>query len=110
MRVPARTDDWDKIVDTVISLVGDIRTGQVTLTPNDTTTVVTGKNLYGLDENFIVCLSPATESATLAWGGESRDGPGGTVYLSSIGKNTFTITHDSDAADDRTFNWIAVAR
>lgn len=63
-----------------------------------TATVVTAINC-GLDSQ--VFLTPKTASAASEYGA-------GTCYVSSIGAGTFTITHASSAASDRTFSYVAL--
>lgn len=72
--------------------------GEVTLTANDTTTDVTAANC-GLDTK--VFLFPTTADAAAEAGGTA-------LYISSVGRGTFTITHANDASTTRTFFWLAI--
>lgn len=73
--------------------------GEVTLTPNATTTVV-DKDVsraavnVGLDSEIFLVPRTASAAAALT-----------SVYISDVGNGTFTITHNSNAAVDRVFGW-----
>jgi hypothetical protein len=71
--------------------------GQVTLSPNATSTTVTA--LCGADS--AVFLFPQTASAA---------GSASTVWIakSGIGQGRFTVSHDSTAATDRSFWFVAL--
>lgn len=72
--------------------------GIVTLRTGQTTTVVTALNV-GAGTRPV--LMPTTANAAAEFGN-------GTIYVSSVGQGTFTITHASNANADKTFNWIAL--
>lgn len=67
-------------------------TGTVTLTASDTTTTVSD-NLFQSD--MVPVLVPTTASAASA-----------SPYVSSRTLGSFVLTHDSDAATDRTYLYI----
>jgi len=69
-------------------------TGTVTLTANATTTVVADLRV-GADS--VLVFMPITSNASLE-----------NMYVRSQGKQTFTITHNSDAFTDKTFKFIVV--
>ena len=68
-------------------------TGVVTLTPNVATTVVTDQRA-GAESTISFMQKTANAAAELA-----------TMYVSSQGKQTFTITHANNALNDRTFRY-----
>ena len=72
--------------------------GTVTLTANAASTVVTALNC-GVDS--VPILVPTTAHAATEIGN-------GTLYISAVGKSTFTITHANNAQTDRTFRWVAI--
>jgi hypothetical protein len=67
--------------------------GTLTLTASDTTTAVTDARVSPTSR---IHLMPTTLSAA---------GALATTYVSSRGDRTFTVTHSSDAATDRTFEY-----
>ena len=68
-------------------------TGQFSLTPSVTTTVVKDPRC---SEQSIAFLSPFTANALTAQA---------TSYVSSYGQGQFTVTHTSTASTDRTFRY-----
>lgn len=71
--------------------------GTVTLTTGAATTVVT--TLPGLcSTGSTPILTPTTANAAAEVGN-------GTMYISSVGLNTFTVTHANSATTGRTFLW-----
>lgn len=71
--------------------------GSVTLTTGAATTVVT--TLPGLcSTGSTPILTPTTANAAAEVGN-------GTMYVSSVGLNTFTVTHANSATTGRTFLW-----
>lgn len=66
--------------------------GVVTLRAGQTTTVVNDPRIYGGDD---VWLSPRTANAAVAG-----------VYVSTVSRGAFTITHPSNSQTDRTFAWM----
>ena len=77
--------------------------GTVTLTANSATTVVTtatgtcsAANLTEKITGSVPILIPTTASAATEFGA-------GSLYISAIGTDTFTITHVNSATADRTF-------
>lgn len=73
-------------------------TGSFTLTENVASTVVTDLRV-GADS--VILVSPTTANATTEWAA-------GTMYVSSVGKQTFTVTHANNAQTDRTFSYVAI--
>lgn len=71
-------------------------TGTVTLTAGATSTVVTPQNCAS---GSAVFLFPKTANAA---------GAMSTTYVSSVGKQTFTITHANAATVDRTFFYVCL--
>lgn len=69
--------------------------GSVTLTANAGSTAVTFQNC---SMNAQVFLSPKTANAAAEVGA-------GTIYVSSVGNGTFTLTHANNAQTDRTFGF-----
>lgn len=70
-------------------------TGTVTLTENSATTVVTTQT-GTCSTDSVPILIPTTANAATEYGA-------GTWYISSVGIDTFTITHVNSATADRTF-------
>lgn len=70
-------------------------TGAVTLTENSATTVVTTQT-GTCSTGSVPILIPTTANAATEYGA-------GTWYISSVGIDTFTITHVNSATADRTF-------
>lgn len=74
--------------------------GTVTLTVNSTTTVV--NTMEGLcAPGSVPILIPTTANAATEFGN-------GSWYISSVGLNTFTITHINSATTGRTFLYVIV--
>jgi len=73
-------------------------TGSFTITASAATTVVTDFRA-GADSTVIV--SPTTASAATEWAS-------GSMYVSSTGKETFTVTHTSSSPVDRTFKYAVI--
>jgi hypothetical protein len=67
--------------------------GQITLTASAASTDVTD---FRVGEDSVINLTPITANAATEIGG-------GTMYVSSRGSQTFTITHANNAQTDRTF-------
>lgn len=67
--------------------------GNLTLAVSATTTVVSDQRVGG---SSFIKLSPMTANAASAMP---------TVYVSSVGKQTFTLTHASSASADRNFRY-----
>lgn len=72
--------------------------GTVTLTTSTTTTVVTPTQSGVIAPNSNIHLTATTANAATEVGN-------GTIYVSSVGKDTFTITHASSGTTGRTFMW-----
>lgn len=72
--------------------------GEVTLTASAASTDVTAINV-GADTKIF--LTPTTANASAEFGN-------GTIYVSSVGQGTFTITHANNAQTDRTFYWVGI--
>ena len=72
--------------------------GSVTLTAGAGSTVVTAINC---GPESCVFLMPTTANAAADFGS-------GSLYVSSKGAGTFTITHPNDADTDKTLDWIAL--
>ena len=70
--------------------------GTVTLTPSAASTVVTPTQSGMIATGSKVMLTPTTASAATEIGN-------GTMYVSAVGKDNFTITHANSATADRTF-------
>lgn len=70
--------------------------GTVTLRASQTTTTVTAANCGYQSKVF---LMPTTANAAGALSG---------TYISSVGAGTFTITHASTVATDKTFYYVAL--
>lgn len=73
-------------------------TGEVTLTASSATTAVTEVRA-GADS--VILFTPTTANAA------AEQGAGG-MYVSSFGKQTFTITHANNAQTDRTFRYAVI--
>ena len=87
--------DWMYKVTQVINRVMDGKinsTGEVTLRANQTTTTVTDRRIGSKTKIF---LQPTTATSASA-----------TPYVSAVTTNSITLTHDSDAATDRTFKYV----
>jgi len=74
-------------------------TASLTLTASVGTTVVTD---FRAGAESYVCFMPLTANA-------AAELAAGTMYVSSQGTNTFTITHQNAITTDRTFRYIVVA-
>lgn len=73
--------------------------GEVTLAVSPaTTTAVTAPNCSA---QSVPLLTPMTANAAAELGA-------GTMYISSVGQGTFTITHASSANADRTFRFVTL--
>lgn len=72
--------------------------GSVTLTASVASTAVTD---YRVGINTVILFEPTTANAAAEIGN-------GTMYVSSKGKQTFTITHANNAQVDRTFNYAVI--
>lgn len=68
-------------------------TGSVTLTISSATTTVTDKNC---SSGSVPILVPTTANAAAEIGN-------GTIYISAVANNSFTITHANSATTGRTF-------
>lgn len=73
-------------------------TGEVTLDTTTTATVVADINVGA--ESFISFM-PTTANAAL-------EVSSGSMYVSTVGDQTFTVTHDSNTTADRTFIYTVV--
>lgn len=73
-------------------------TGTFTCTASATTTSVTDYRA-GLDS--VILLMPTTANAAAEMGG-------GTIYVSTRAKQSFTVTHASNTQTDRTFDYIII--
>ncbi len=79
-----------------INALGDGRSnavGTVTLRASETTTTISDDRI-GPDS--VLSFMPTTSTAAAAMD---------VLYISARGKGTATITHDSDAASDRTYSY-----
>lgn len=72
--------------------------GEVTLTASASSTVVSDVNVGG---DSVIHFMPTTANAAIELGNS-------TMYVSSTGKQTFTITHDNNSQTDRTFRYIII--
>jgi len=73
-------------------------TGSVTLTVSSATTVVTPTQSGVISPNSVVIITPTAANSAAEVGN-------GTIYVSSVGKDTFTLTHANSATTGRTFSW-----
>jgi len=73
-------------------------TGSFTLTASVASTAVTDLRV-GADS--VILVSPTTANAATEWAS-------GGMYISSVGKDTFTVTHANNAQTDRTFNYAVI--
>lgn len=71
-------------------------TGTVTLATGAATTVVTPTQSGMIAPASAVKLTPTTAAAAV-------EAASGNLYVSSVGKDTFTITHTNSATTGRTF-------
>lgn len=95
----ADTDQWLRNMALAINELIDGKsnaTGSITLNANATSTVVTDRRV-GIDS--IIPLMPTTANAAAAVA---------TTYISSRGKQTFTVTHANNAQTDKIFKYIAI--
>lgn len=69
-------------------------TGKVTLAASTTTTTITDKRIGAGTK---ITLSPTTANAATATAN---------AYVSSVGKETATLTHANNAETDRTFGYV----
>jgi hypothetical protein len=70
--------------------------GTCTLAASETSTAVIAPNC-GADSKVFLMPTSASAAAAVA-----------AVYISAVIGGGFTITHDSDAAEDRSFFWVAL--
>jgi hypothetical protein len=105
--VPEDSDDpleWCREISRMINsnlLQGKTNnTGQLTLTANQTTTVIT-LDKGRLGANSTILWAPTTDNAAA-----EKDG----MYESarSVENGTFTLTHANDSSTDRTFNYAII--
>ena len=73
-------------------------TGTVTLTASATSTVVSDRRVGA---NSLIFFMPQTANA-------SSEMASGGMYVSSRGKQTFTITHPNNANADKTFGYVVL--
>lgn len=109
--VPATTETDLKKINISIQQLAAGRSnavGTVTLTTNSATTVVTtapgtcaAPNLTEKITGSVPILIPTTANAATEFGA-------GTWYISSVGTDTFTITHVNSATASRTFLYVLV--
>lgn len=99
-RLPYVADDGREIALVVNNILdGKLNsTGSVTLTASAASTAVTDERA-GYDS--VILFMPTTANAA------SEQAAGG-MYVSSRGKQTFTITHANNAQSDRTFEYIII--
>lgn len=99
-RLPYVADDGREIALVVNNILdGKLNsTGSVTLTASAASTAVTDERA-GYDS--VILFMPTTANAA------SEQAAGG-MYVSSRGKQTFTITHANNAQSDRTFAYIII--
>jgi hypothetical protein len=72
-------------------------TGTVTLAPNAGSTTVTA----------VTCATGATVMLTPTTADAAAEIKNGTLWISAVGNQSFTITHANNAQADRTFLWAA---
>jgi hypothetical protein len=72
--------------------------GTVTLTVSVATTVVTVTQTGLITPSSTVLLEPMSAAA-------AAERASGNLYISSVGADTFTITHTNSATAGRTFRW-----
>lgn len=75
--------------------------GTVTLATSAATTVVAPTQSGMIAPGSTVILTPTTANAATEVGN-------GTMYVSTVAKDTFTITHANSATTGRTFLWSVV--
>lgn len=98
----AKADDLS--IKSIVRVINNImrgktnNTGNVTLTAASAATDVADVNVGG--ESLIIFM-PMTANAAIELGNS-------TMYVSSTGKKTFTITHDNNAQTDRTFRYVVI--
>lgn len=101
--LPSLTEKDQNKINLCIQQLGSGRSnavGMVTLTVNSTTTVV--NTMEGLcAPGSVPILIPTTANAATEFGN-------GSWYISSVGLNTFTITHINSATTGRTFLYVIV--
>jgi len=99
-RLPVVADDGREIALVVNSILdGKINaTGSVTLTASAASTAVTEDRA---GDDSVILFMPTTANAA------SEQAAGG-MYVSSRGKQTFTITHANNAQSDRTFEYVVI--
>lgn len=92
---------WGVLAQVAINnmLTGKLNCGnEVTLTAGGTTTVVTDTRVGGSSAPLPVAMT-ANAAAELG---------AGTMYISAVGKQTFTITHANNGQTDRTFRFAII--
>jgi len=100
---PTAPQDWPELNREWVRKVAEIlnnvmlgrtnNTGTVTLTANDTTTTIADKRL---GPKSVLTFMPTTANAATAMT---------SIYVSSRGKQTATLTHDNTADVDRTLSY-----
>ena len=97
--LPSLEETDQRKINTSIQQLGAGRsnaTGTVTLTISATTTVVTPPRSGLIAPGSVPILVPTTANAAAEVGN-------GTMYISSVGIDTFTITHANSATTGRSF-------
>jgi len=95
-----KSDNRDNIRVTNLALNGKLNsTFEVTLTANTTTTAVT--SIY-ISPKSLLFPMPTTSNAAVELAS-------GTMYFSTVGDGTATITHANNAQTDRSFKVLVIA-
>lgn len=99
-RLPVVAEDGREIALVVNGILdGKINaTGSVTLTASAASTAVTEDRA---GDDSVILFMPTTANAA------SEQAAGG-MYVSSRGKQTFTITHANNTQSDRTFEYVVI--
>lgn len=92
--------DLAKIVSVIIQLTQGKNNagGRVTLTPNMANTIVPAPNCA---DDSVPLLMPLTANAAAEFGN-------GTLYVSAIAREQFTITHANNSQNNRNFAWATI--
>lgn len=95
----ANPTEWVKVIARTVNGLLNGRqnnTGSFTLTASATSTVVSDLRV-GIDS--VILFSPKTANAAAEYG---------TIYISAVTKEQFTVTHANTADVDKTFDYVVV--
>lgn len=93
--------EWLRMVSSIVNDIMDGKinaTGDLTLAASSATTTLTDRRI---GPGSYIGLMPTTANASAEQGA-------GTIYVSSRGKQTATVTHANNAQTDRTYRYVVL--